>query len=654
VPRISDRFAVDLRLLQHVAPCAVATITIAWAWLNGGFTTTTWYLGGLLIAGFLVTQILGGAIGFSRAPIMLAVGLLGAFAAFEGLSILWASSKGDAWDAANLTCVYVFVMLLFSGWRASVPERQLLVALYVTAIAGVGVLTLFKASHDVAGSFVTERLGAPTGYPNASAALFLIPFFPAVALGASRSLAVPVRALAVGAAAALACVAYVPESRGALYMFPLACLLLVCLATARITMIVTLAVALAPTAILIHPLSQPYEAVGERLRAAATHHAAVLTLLAAISAAAAHVLVAIVDRRLPSTPHAWIRRAGLVSTAVVIIAAVAFAAVHHPLATERRLWSSFRSEDTTQTAGSTRFGSLGSHRYDFWRVSLDLAKDHPAGGVGAGNFGEHYLQSRRTGEQPQFPHSVEMSVVSQTGAIGTTLFLLFVAFAALAVVRNRRHGGAAAALGAGGATAFAYWLLHGSVDWLWEFPALGAGAFMLLGIAAGPAMLSRVPLKLPVAVAVITAAIAVSFIAPWASAKQVTRASEIWRADPAAAYTALDQAADLNPLSDGPPVVEGTIAAERGDVERMRASFERAIARDPNNWFSRLQLAVALAQRHRWGAAEKAAEQAARLDPLEPAIPTIRMALRAHREIPLRTVNDAVLAELRSLPGVAR
>lgn len=647
------RHAPDLRVLQHVAPAAVASIAVVWAWLDGGFTSTTWYAGGLVVAALLVTQILGGAVAVGRAPMIVAVGFLGSFAAFEGLSILWASSKGDAWDAANLTFIYAFILLLFAGWRAAVPARQVLVALFAVAMAGVGVLTLFSAAGDVTSAFIVQRLAAPTGYPNATAALFLIPFFPAVALGATPRLAVPIRAVAVGSAATLACVAYVPESRGALYTFPLACVLLLALARSRIRMAVTLLVAVAPALLLIHPLSRPYEVAGEHLRAAATHHAANLALLSGVAAAAAGAILAAADTKIRFTPPRWLNRVGYLAAAAAVVSAVAFAAAHHPTATARHLWSSFRSDNTASADGSTRFGSLGSNRYDFWRVSLDLAEAHPLVGIGAGNFGEEYLQHRRTNEQPAFPHSIEMSVLSETGAIGTILFLLFGVFAVLAVGRSRQAGGATAALAAGGATAFGYWVLHGSVDWLWQFPALGASAFMMLGIAAGPSRPGRIPWKATVAAAVLTAAIAATFVAPWIAAKQVARASEVWRSDPALAYSALDQAATLNPLSDAAPAVEGTIAAERGDLPRMRTSFERAVSRDPNDWFSRIQLAVALARQHQWRAAERSATDAADLNPREKTIPAVLASIHAHRRIPLRAVNDAVLNQLQTLAGGA-
>ena len=37
---------------------------------------------------------------------------------------------------------------------------------------------------------------------------------------------------------------------------------------------------------------------------------------------------------------------------------------------------------------------------------------------------------------------------------------------------------------------FAYWAVHGSVDWFWELPALAAPAFAWLGLAGGLARMA--------------------------------------------------------------------------------------------------------------------------------------------------------------------
>ena len=147
--------------------------------------------------------------------------------------------------------------------------------------------------------------------------------------------------------------------------------------------------------------------------------------------------------------------------------------------------------------------------------------------------------------------------------------------------------------------------------------------------------------------------ITASFVAPWIAARQVARAGDIWRQDPAAAYATLDQAAELNPLSDAAPVLAGTIAAQRGDLSRMRTSFERAISRDSHNWFSRTQLAVALANEGDWRAAASSARAAARLDPREPVIRDVGEAIRRRKALPTDAVNRAVYLELQALPGIA-
>jgi hypothetical protein len=607
-----------------------------------------------LAAGLLVVQLVGGAVSLTWTPATVSAGFLALLGAFELASVAWAGDKGSAWDAANLTFVYAFVLLLFAGFRGGAQSRQTLIALFALVMAAVGVATLFSASHDVAASFTLDRLAAPTGYPNASAALFLIPFWAAVSLGGTPRLALPIRSLALGSAATLGVVAYVPESRGALYTFPIAAVILLALSRHRLRAAIALVTAIAPTALLIHPLSRPYEATGARLRADATHHAAVLAIAAGIAVTVVGAAAALLDARVRVDSSPRFKLATRATGLTVVILAVALAASHHPRAEASSLWSSFRSNDSTQIAGSTRFGSLGSNRYDFWRVSLDLARSHPVVGTGAGSFSEEYLKHRRTDEQPAYPHSIEMMLLAETGVTGALIFLLFAGFAATAAVKARRRGACEASVAAGAATAFFYWILHGSVDWLWQFPALGLSAFLLLGLAIGPYETAQPRERLRVPVAAAAAVIGVSFLAPWFSARQVAQASHEWRRNPAAAYGALDQASRINPLSDEAAVVAGTIAAERGDATRMRMSFQKAISRDPGNWFSRTQLALALAHGLAWPAAKGSAQVAANLNPREQVTQDVLHAIRRRKRPKLDVVNAAVFAELQTLPGPLR
>ena len=356
------------------------------------------------------------------------------------MSITWASSKGAAWDSANRTFTYGLIFLMLAGWRASERAKHLLALFLVAGLTAIGLWSLHSAAETPGTAFLFGRLALPTGYANATAALFLIPFWAAVSLAIDRGRGVLFRALALGCGASLAAVAFVPQSRGALYAFPFAVVVLLVLARNRLRTTLALILALAPTALFIHTLSEPYAAVTLHAQAHATNQAAVAALLAGVIAGLLGVAFAFADARFDFTLPSWYRHVRIAAIAVVAVAVIGLAVTHNPRAAANNAWTSFRSPEASGGVGGTRLlGNLGSNRYDFWRVALDLAKQHPVLGVGADNFSEGYLQHRRSKEQPQYPHSLELSVLSQTGAIGSLSFLLFVSLAGVAVVQARRR-----------------------------------------------------------------------------------------------------------------------------------------------------------------------------------------------------------------------
>ena len=645
-PRLAD-------VLPIAAPLATLAVVITWSYRDGGYPSTSWYPGGLLVGCLLAVQLLGGVVNLRRDVRTWAVAALAAFGGFQLVSIAWASSKGQAWDAGNRTLIYAFVLAMFACSRGLARRRAELALAVVCALAIVGLVTLHSAASNPAGAFVIDRLSSPTGYANATAALFLLPLWTAVALAADPARSPWFRGLALGSAATLAAVAYVPESRGAVYAFPLAAVVLLVVSPNRFRTTVALIVATAPTALFIHTLTRPFDATTVAVRAHATREAMIVAALAGVVAAAVGAGLSVADNAFgrPARPRRALR---IAVPAIAVAAALILAATHSPANAAHRVWTSFKSPvESGGVGGSRLLGNLGSNRYDFWRVSLDLAKAHPIGGVGADNFGEAYLLHRRSGEEPQYPHSLEMSLLAETGAIGTVLFASFAGALGLALYRARRREPGAAALAAGAATSAFYWLLHGSVDWLWEFPALGGVALVLVGLAvapppaAVPAGGARSTRRLAGAVAVGLAAL--SFAPPWLAARQTARAAAVWQNDPSLAYDLLGQASTLNPLSDSPDVTRLTIAAERGDAPQMAASARRAIARDSHNWFSRLQLAVALAHQGQWAAAAEQGAAAHALNPSEPLVGEIRAAVREHRRLRLDVVDNAELGRLERL-----
>ena len=304
---IQTRKAQLATLLPHVAPTATVAITLVWAFRDGGYPTTSWYPAGVLVGCLLIAQILGRSLHVGWDVQTAAVGSVFAFATVELASILWASSKGAAWDSANRTFTYGFIFLMFAGWRSSERAKHLLALLLIAGLTAIGIWTLHSAAQTPGTAFLFGRLALPTGYANASAALFLIPFWPAVALAADRTRAVLFRAFALGCAASLAAVAFVPESRGALYAFPVVVVVLLVLARNRLRTSLALIVALAPTAYFIHTLSKPYSAVGLAAETHAANQAAVAAILAGVFAALLGAAVALADQRFEFTLPPWYR-----------------------------------------------------------------------------------------------------------------------------------------------------------------------------------------------------------------------------------------------------------------------------------------------------------------------------------------------------------
>src|SRR6185437_10010781 len=101
-------------------------------------------------------------------------------------------------------------------------------------------------------------------------------------------------------------------------------------------------------------------------------------------------------------------------------------------------------------------------------------------------FGDYYLTMRRTGEEPSWTHSLELRLLAHTGIVGFLLFGGFLVAAASAAARTRRRGDAdARLLAAALLMPLVVWLIHGSLDWFWEVPALSGPALGFLGAAGG-------------------------------------------------------------------------------------------------------------------------------------------------------------------------
>jgi len=661
--------AVPLRVLrgrEAVVPALAAVALFVFLGASeGGYLPLTWYPSALFLLALLGVALVA-LPARKRVPrlVWVAVGLFGAYTAWTFLSITWAHQQGDAWTGANRTLMYACVFALFALWPMPARAGMLVLGALGLGVAGVGLVELLRveaAANPEAFLIGGGRLGQPVGYTNGNAAFWTIGLIPCLFIACRREISPPLRGLALGAAGLLLGLALMVQSRGWIIALPVALVILVAVTPGRVRLlmgIVALAAAGAAMAGAAFGVLEQYEA--ERALGAAVDQATRTILLTALALTVAGTLAALIDLRFPLSSRAG-RRAGLTAGVVVAVLVALGAGTFviregSPVARASDAWADFKSgyakagPDGTPVetrGGSSRLTrSLGTNRYDFWTLAWRQFEERPLVGNGVENFQRDYLRRGNSGEQPRYAHSLPLGVLSQTGLIGAVLLACALAAAVLAAASALRRGSAAAGATAGGALAtFAYWLVHSSGDWLWEFPGLAAPALALLGLAtaAAPrrpargAMTGRVgPLvRHPAVAAGVGVALlvpAISLLMPWLAAREVDRAGDVWSDRPAEAYTRLDRAASLDPLSRDPKVNEGAIALQLGDLPRAERAFKDALERDPNTPYSTLQLAIVASQSGRKREATAHLERAHELSPNDPVLSaTLRRARSGRR-----------------------
>jgi hypothetical protein len=605
--------------------------------LEGGFAPSRWAPAAvvLLWAAALAWARRGGRT--PARPVLVALGAYALLTAWTAASVLWADTPGRAIDAAGRTLLYgaVLALVLLPRWpRASL--RRLLVVVGAGACL-LAALTLVRvAGSDDPSAFIDGRLIAPTGYVNATAALWVIAFAPLVHLAAGGLRQPVARVAALVGAGLLLETALLSQSRGGMLALVAACAVLVALTPDRGAVLLALAAvggaALVAAPVLLDVRGAPTVAVlGDRLDDAVGELARTLVALGIAGACWQLVLVLLPPglRRRASD-----RRLGVAATGAVVLAGlvVAVLVVGNPVS-----WAADRAEEALDSSGYSGVaatgdrltGSLGSNRGDMYRVALRTLRDHPVTGVGAEDFQPSYLRDRRSTEAPRYAHSFPLGVLSGLGVVGGLLALVAFGTPVVSALRARRGAAPATRAGAAAAAAgFVTWFAGSAWDWTWEFPAVTILGLVLLGAAAratdvdgaaptaelrtirerarrhGVAVQDEertrpwVPRDARgraaatagvLAVLALTAGVAALGLA----SASLRRGTALASSDPAEAAVWFDRAARLNPL-DGDALLNRSIIARRlGDRWAWRHDLERALDRAPQDWFAHLELGLA-------------------------------------------------------------
>jgi tetratricopeptide (TPR) repeat protein len=679
---MTAKLTASLREAPATVPALVAlALFVVWATNQAGYPLTHWAPGALIVLALLGIALALVRLRAAEVPVLvwIALGALAAYTALSFLSILWAAVPGEAWEGANRTLLYLAVFALFACWRQRGASAALALVAWTLALI---VLAGFVALHvDAAGGaglramLPAGRLEYPSGYANANAAQWLMAFWPALLLARGRSLPWAVRGVLAGGAVLLAEVALLSQSRGSLYATPVMLVLVFALLPGRVR---TFAV-LVPVAAGIAAAAPTVLRVGDHLRDEAVvpanvHSATVAMFVAAVAVGLVVALGAAFESRL-SERSLMRARTGTRAAALVALVAVlagALAVAGNPVARIEHGWDTFKGGYAADSKAGSRLASgLGSNRYDFYRVALDEFLHHPLVGIGADNFAQQYLAHGRSNETPRYPHSVELRTLVQTGLVGALFALVGLGAALAAAARALRSGDSLVRTVSGAALAgFAYWVVHGSFDWFWEFAGLGAPAFALLGLACALAPARLVghparptghparPISRPVrrrrlaavaAVAVLALAATVSLGAPWLSQLELQSAAHIWRTAPQTAYAHLHDAARLNPLGDEADVLAGSIALRYGELERADREFSLALARSPGDVYATLQRGAIASARGERAAALRLLERAVRLAPREPLARQALALVRAGGRVSIEALERSILLKADQL-----
>ncbi|MBC7294710.1 MAG: hypothetical protein H5T84_11560, partial [Thermoleophilia bacterium] len=243
------------------APTAVLFGFWLWAaFSSGAYLQRQWLPIGVALGlfGFMISYL----VAYPRRPRQLSSVVLGVFALYSlwvTASTLWAASSHHAWFESGRTFLYLLffclALLYLTDRKARAAFRYLLMgAAFVILVASV--IRLWTAG-DPSSLFFANRFAYPSTYPNNSAALFLLAFWPLMWLAAGPEEKAPVRGVALGLATGLVGLAFFTQSRGAVWSLAITLILTFIVSPARLR---TLFYLLVPSLLMVYefPLLNRY------------------------------------------------------------------------------------------------------------------------------------------------------------------------------------------------------------------------------------------------------------------------------------------------------------------------------------------------------------------------------------------------------------
>lgn len=629
--RPAPRAEVLLGRAGGLAPLALLLLPLgAGLWMaghGGGYTVDEWGLWSAATA--LAVAVVLIAVEPPRLGVLpwVAPAALAAIGVYGWLSVGWADWPENALVEGDRFVFYACAFALALLALGLVEGRRVAVWL---AAGSAGLIALLQAwmlwTNGDVGAFSFGRLVGGIGYGGGMAALVAIGVWPLIALASERGTPIALRlAAALGAGAGAALV--IPTgARAALFALIASgvVFLLVTPTPIRCTALV------APATVVIglrwHELNAAFAPSAGSSQAKTVGAA---TLLTAVVCAAAALIQALLDRRVRLGAEAR-RMTTAVATAVVIcgvllaLGGFSITVSGGPGGFVHDKWHEFQQQGSPYRGDAdSRFGSVGTGRYDLWRAAVLIFRDHPLHGIGAGNFLSDYAILGRSTDQPFHAHSEFLETASTLGIPGLLGFTLAVGLPLAAAIRLRFRGATAgerllAAAMAGGLSEF---LLHAAVDWTWQLAACVMPALLLAAAAcaslprpAGPPPKHTRTRRIAMLVvpAVIVGGVAISTIPPALAQAYLLRS---YGQPLDAAISSANTADEFDWFSGRPQIAIARAALRNGDARTAYEASRLAVTREPEFWVGWQMLYLSAVRLGRPGVAQHALSQVRRLNP---------------------------------------
>ena len=408
---------------------------------------------------------------------------------WTALSLTWAPLGGTATDSVTRLLLYVGALLAACALlrdHRSVRVAEGLFAFGSVAVIGYGLVgRLVPGIVDLSRSAKAGgRLEQPITYWNAEGALAAMGLVLCARLAGDGSRPVQVRALAAACCAPLGLGVYLSYSRGAIVAAAVGLVVLLAASPTwsqlRSTGVALVAGSVAALCSTGFPGVASLEGT---LAERETDGAAMLAILVALMLAAyvSQAWMANAERRhaIAAFPAGIARRLPVIAAVMVALALAGLVA--------GGLGERGGTERLSAQGGAGRLTSVKSRRYDYWRIGLQTFADHPLKGAGPGGFAVAWLRERPVDEGALQVHSLPLEMAAELGIpglLGLALFIVGTGAAARRALRSRPG------LAAGSCAAVTVWLLHASIDWDWQLPAVTLPALIMAGaliaISEGP------------------------------------------------------------------------------------------------------------------------------------------------------------------------